>query len=71
MYLGDRDSLLPRHTRTSDAKSPFQAGDIAILGGRSERIEKTSLLGRFRGHPAAIRDVLASARNHLSRVGLS
>ena len=65
----DRDSLLLLHTTTSDAKCPLEAADVAVLGRGNERVEKTSLLGRIRRHPAAIRDVLASASHHLPRVG--
>ena len=67
---GDRDSLLRGHTTTSDAKNPLEAGDVASLGRGNEGVEKTSLLGRIRGHPSAIRDVLPSASHHLPRVGL-
>ena len=44
--------------------------DVSRVGGRHERIEKTSSLGGIRGHPSAIRDVLPSATHHLPRVGL-
>ena len=54
----------------SDAKGSFKAGDVAVPGSCDERIKKTSLLGRIRRRPSAVRDVLASPRHHLPRVGL-
>jgi hypothetical protein len=62
--------LLLRHKTTSDAKYPLEAGEVAVLGRGNEGVEKTSLFGRIRRHPAAIRNVLASARHQLPRVGL-
>ena len=47
----------------------FEAGDVAMPGCREERVEKTFVLGRTRGHPSAISDVLARASHHLPRVG--
>ena len=41
-----------------------------MLGCCDERVEKTSLLGRTRGHSSAIGDVLPGASHHLPRVGL-
>ena len=41
-----------------------------MLGCCDERVEKTSLLGRTRGHSPAIGDVLPGASHHLPRVGL-
>ena len=51
-------------------KETFEAGDIAAVGCCDERVEKTSLLGRTRGHPSAIGDVLTGASHYLPRVGL-
>ena len=53
-----------------ERKRSFEAGDVAMLGGGDESLKKTSLLGRIRRHPSAIRDVLTSASHHLPRVGL-
>jgi hypothetical protein len=39
------------------------------VGRGNESVEKTSLLGRIRRHPPAIRDVLPSAPHHLPRIG--
>jgi hypothetical protein len=59
-----------RQSTTSDVKSPFEAGDVAVLGRGDESVEKTSLLGRTRGQPSAIRDVLPGASHYLPHVGL-
>ncbi len=47
-----------------------ESRDVAILRGRDEGVEKASASGRTRGLPAAIREVLPSARHDLPRVGL-
>jgi len=58
--------------RGSDVRSEvnFEAGDVAIPGRRGERLEKTPMLGRIRGHLSGTRDVPPGASHHLARVGL-
>src|SRR5262245_62248929 len=53
------------------SKETLEIGDIAAFGCGDEEVEKTSVLGRARGHPAATGDVLPGASHDLPRVCLS
>ena len=55
---------------TPDAKHSLEANNNASLGGGNEGVEKTSMLGRIRGHLSAMSEMLTSASHHLPRVGL-
>jgi hypothetical protein len=55
---------------TIGAQSPFEVGNVSIVGGSNERVEKTSLIGRVRGCASAVQHVLTCARHHLPRAGL-
>ena len=67
---GDARTCDKGDVTTFDAKSPVEAGHVAVLGGGDERLEETSLLARIRRHPSFTSDVLASTGHHLPRVGL-
>src|SRR5262245_59988920 len=49
----------------------FEIVDMAVLGCGDEGVEKTSVLGRARGHPAATGGVLPGASHDLPRGCLS
>src|SRR5262245_59142194 len=67
---GDRGSLPFGHKSASAAKSSFEAGEVAILGGCEESLKESPLLSRIRWRLSAVSDTLASAVHHLPRVGL-
>jgi hypothetical protein len=48
----------------------FETGDVAMSSGCDERVEKTPVIGRTRGHPSDVRDVVPGSSHHLPRIGL-
>ena len=52
------------------AKTPFEAGGVAIADRRDECFKKTSSLGALQGYRSAIYEVPPSASYDLPRIGL-
>jgi hypothetical protein len=49
-------------------KETFECGKVALLGGRDERFEKASLLGRTHTRATPLRDMSTSSGHQVARV---